>query len=84
VSRMARLGEFAPFGRLFTLGRFSKIYIRSNTNFSATVFHSKRYVLIRQIRFGRFFSQTHLVTQSVSQYLGALVSMLHICVYRLI
>jgi hypothetical protein len=48
VSRMARLGEFAPFGRLFTLGRFSKIYIRSNTNFWATVFHSKRYVLIRQ------------------------------------
>jgi hypothetical protein len=46
-TRVTRLGEFSPFGWLFTLGRFIENY-RSSPNFSSpcTQFHGKIHVSI--------------------------------------
>jgi hypothetical protein len=44
-SRVTRLGEFSPIGRLFTLGSFVENY-RRMLKFLATFFLSKRHVLI--------------------------------------
>jgi hypothetical protein len=62
---MARLGEFSPIGQLLTLGRFFENY-RISTNYWATYFHGKSYVLILDKKtewatFWVIFSQTHLV-----------------------
>jgi hypothetical protein len=65
-SRMTRLGEFPPIGRIVYFGKF-EIYIR-HPNFWTTSFRGKRYVLtLTKIGLGyvfEIFSQTHPVTLS--------------------
>jgi hypothetical protein len=66
------LGEFSPFGRLFTLGSFLR-NDKGNPNFRATFFLGRSYVLFfYKNRFGYsvvIFSLTHLVTLFVVHHL---------------
>jgi hypothetical protein len=68
VVRVTTLGEFSPIGQLITWTSFSKIteaIIRSSPNSRGHFFPRKNLCINfnnKWLHFGRFFSQTHLVT----------------------
>jgi hypothetical protein len=60
-SRVTRLDDLLPIGRLFTLGSFFEKY-RSKRNLGSLFATIKSYALNVGLRLGQIFSQTHLVT----------------------
>jgi hypothetical protein len=69
VSRVTRLGEFSPLGRLFSMGSFSSN--RSNPIFGPIFHHGKKsFIKVDEkcagLHFGRYFLQTHPVTLTLS------------------
>jgi hypothetical protein len=56
---VTRLGEFSPFGRLFTLA-FFKIQLSSLVNLGPTIFHYKRF-LLKRTKYGLDFILGHFL-----------------------
>jgi hypothetical protein len=65
ATRVTRLGEFSPFGRLFTLGRFLKVARVAQIVWEFLSTAQVMHTFLQEMGWATFwaiFSQTHLVT----------------------
>jgi hypothetical protein len=86
ASRATKLDEFSHYGKLFTLGRFSKV-TEVAQHIGPLFFHETSYVLILTKKrvwlctLSAIFSQTHPVTLVASAGLGFLIHKIPLCAY---